>query len=445
MLDGDRAPLQVVVLGVNYKRAPLVLRESLAFPAYDLESSLEAMTKYVAEGAILSTCHRVELYAATPDPGQARAQLKRFWSEQRNVPLWEFDSHLYHLEGKKAVEHLFNVACGLDSAIIGEPQILRQVRAALQHGIEHRSVGAVLGALFRQALIAGKRARTETAIDRHAASLSYAAVELARRTFGDLGSSRVLLIGAGKMGELAAKNLVDRGVSAIVVVGRTPERAQRLALRCGSAIALSRLEEALHDCDIVVTCTNAPHQVITRRMLERVMRERTGRPLFLFDLAVPRDVEPSAAELSGVRLYNVDDLEDTVTANLRERRAEARKVAPIIEEEVAAFERWFATQRVVPTIIALREHAESIRQSELARTEAVLARLSEPDRQRIEALTLAMAKKLLHRPIALLRAEATAGDGHASMQAIRHLFGLDPGEEATGATDERCDLQGGGV
>ena len=436
--------MQPLVLGVNYKRAPLVLRECLAFPACDLGPALDVMRNYVPEGAILSTCHRVELYAASADVNQAKAQLKRFWSEQRGVPTWEFDPHLYYLEGRKAAEHLLNVACGLDSAIIGEPQIIRQVRDALQHGIDQRSVGAVLAALFRQALIAGKRARTETGIDRKAASLSYAAVELARRTFGDLRSSRVLLIGAGKMGELAAKNLVDKGVPEIVVVGRTPERAQQLALRCGSAIALSRLEEALHDCDIVITCTNAPHQVITRRMMERVMRERAGRPLFLIDIAVPRDVEPAAGELPGVHLYNVDDLEDTVTANLKERRAEARKVAPIVEEEVAAFERWLATQRVVPTIIALRERAEAICQEELERTSAVLSRLSEADRQRIEALTSAIAKKLLHQPISHLRAEAIAGDGLVSAQAIRQVFGLDPqdsaaaahGEDSTGAANE---------
>jgi glutamyl-tRNA reductase len=427
--------MQPVVLGVNHKRAPLVLRECLAFPACDLGPALEAMRGYVPEGAILSTCHRVELYAASEDVNHARAQLKRFWSEQRGISTWEFEPHLYYLEGRKAAEHLFNVACGLDSAIIGEPQIVRQVRDTLQQGIERRSVGAVLAALFRQALIAGKRARTETGIDRKAASLSYAAVELARRTFGDLRQSRVLLIGAGKMGELAAKNLIDQGVPEIVVVGRTPERAQQLALRCGNAIALERLEEALRDCDIVLTSTNAPHQVITRRMLEGVMRERGGRPLFLIDIAMPRDIEASAGELPGVHLYNVDDLEDTVSTNLKERRAEARKVAPIVEEEVAAFERWLATQRVVPTIIALRERAEAIRQEELERTSAVLARLSEEDRRRIEALTLSIAKKLLHQPIAHLRAEAIAGDGLVSSQALRQLFGLELDSTADATID----------
>lgn len=441
--------MQVIVLGVNHRRAPLVLRECLAFPPCDLPAALQAMNSHVPEGAILSTCHRVELYAAAPDAGRARAELKRFWSEQRGVPLWEFEPHLYYLEGSKAAEHLFSVAAGLDSAIIGEPQILGQVRESLRQGLHHHSVGGVLSTLFRQAITAGKRARTETGIGRNAASVSYAAVELARQIFGDLRSSRVLLVGAGKMGELAAKNLLGKGVASIAVVGRSPERARQLAVQCGSAVTHSRLEDALRDSDIVITCTSAPHHVIRKAMVERVTKERSGRPLFIIDIAVPRDVEPAAGELAGVHLYNIDDLESTVAANVRERREEARKVAPIIEQEVAAFERWLAIQRVVPTIIALRQRAEAIRQSELARTSAVLARLSAADRRRIEALTLAIQKKLLHDPITLLRAEAAAGNGLETAEALRQLFALrapkapeeSPKTPARGRSTERGCLQ----
>ncbi len=416
--------MQVIVLGVNHKRAPLVLRECLAFPPCDLPAALQELSQRVPEGAILSTCHRVELYAAAPDAGRARAELKRFWSEQRGVPLWEFEPHLYFLEGAKAAQHLFSVAAGLDSAIIGEPQILGQVRESLRQGLHHHSIRGVLSTLFRQAITAGKRARTETGIGRNAASVSYAAVELARQTCGDLRSSRVLLVGAGKMGELAAKNLLDKGVAGIAVVGRSRERARQLADQCGSTVTLSRLEDALRECDIVISCTSAPHHVIRKAMVERVTKERSGRPLFIIDIAVPRDVEPAVGEVPGVRLYNIDDLESTVAANVRERREEARKVAPIIDQEVAAFERWLATQRVVPTIIALRQRAEAIRQSELARTSAVLDRLSAADRRRIEALTLAIQKKLLHDPIALLRAEAAEGNSLESAQAIHQLFAL---------------------
>ncbi len=292
--------LQVVVLGLNHRRATLVLREALSFPPCDLEAALDEMRNYVTEGAILSTCHRVELYAVASDLRRAEAQIKRFWSRQRGVPAGEFEPHLYYLTGRKAVEHLFNVASGLDSAVVGEPQILGQVRETLRQGLEHGSIRNVLGALFRQAITCGKRARTETGVGRNPVSVSYAAVELARKTFGDLTGSRVLLVGAGKMGELAAKHLLAKGVAGISIVGRGAERAQQLALLCGSAVALNRLADALLDCDIVITCTSAPHHVIHKDMVERAMKQRAGRPLFLIDIAVPRDVEPAAGEIPGV-------------------------------------------------------------------------------------------------------------------------------------------------
>src|SRR3990172_1305620 len=406
--DGTAAN-QIVVLGLNHKWAPLVLRECLAFPSCDLGEALESMRRDVPEGAILSTCHRVELYTAAPNAHRAAAGLKRFWSEQRAVSTWEFEPHLYTLTGRKAVEHLFAVACGLDSVVIGEPEILGQVRVAL----------------FRHAVTTGKRARTETGIGRSSSSVSSAAVELARQTFGDLSLSQVLLVGAGKMGELAARHLLDKGVAGIKVVGRSAERVRELALRCGSSVGMSRLEDALHECDIVITCTSAPHHVIRKELIERAMKDRRGRPLFIVDIAVPRDVEPSVADLPGVHLYNVDDPETAVASNLGERRAEAEKVEPIIQEEADKFESWLSTLSVFPTIKALRRRAEEIRRSELDRTAAVLSRLPEADRQRIEALTLAIEKKLLHNTIALLRNQAASGDGHETDLAVRRLFGLD--------------------
>ena len=422
--DGAAAD-QIVVLGLNHKWAPLVLRECLAFPSCDLGEALDSLPRYVPEGAILSTCHRVELYAAAPNASRAAAGLKRFWSEQRAVSNWEFEPHLYTLTGRKAVEHLFAVACGLDSVVIGEPEILGQVRVALREAMERRAAGKVVSALFRHAVTTGKRAHTETGIGRSSSSVSSAAVELARQTFGDLSLSQVLLVGAGKMGELAVKHLLDKGVAGIKVVGRSAERVRELALRCGSSVAMSRLEDALQQCDIVITCTSAPHYVVRKELIERTMRERRGRPLFIVDIAVPRDVEPSVADLPGVHLYNIDDLESAVATNLDERRAEALNVEPIIKEEADKFESWLNTLRVFPTIKALRRRAEEIRMTELARTSAVLSRLPEADRKRIEALTLAIEKKLLHNTIALLRDHAAAGDGHETDLAVRRLFGLD--------------------
>lgn len=421
--EGQRT--KVLVLGLNYRRAPLTLRERLAFTGREVADSLRTIKDFVPEGVILSTCHRVEIYAAAPDAEAAAAKLKVFWSKQSRVLPPDFEPYLYQLTGRDAEEHLFVVACGLDSAIVGESQILGQVREALRMGLAHRSTGPVLSTLFQRAITAGKRARTETSIGRNAASIGSAAVDLARQTFGDLTSARVLLVGAGKMGELAARNLMDKGAAEIAVIGRSVERAQRLALQCGSHAALTGLEEGLRDCDIAITCTSAPHHVILAEMVERVLKARNGRPLLLIDIAVPRDVEPEAGEVKGVSLRNIDDLESVVTANVRSRLAESAKVAPIIRDELDGFERWLAARTVVPTIRALRRRAEAIRQSELARTSAVLSRLPEPDRRRIEALTLAMQKKLLHRAITLLRSRAAEGDGYATAQAIRHLFSLD--------------------
>jgi glutamyl-tRNA reductase len=417
--------MHIALLGTSNKTSPLDLRERLAFSAHELGPALEAMAAHVPEGTILSTCHRVELYAAAPSLAGVRAALTRFWSEQRGVPRRGLDPHLYYMEDEEAVAHLFSVASGMDSAIVGEPQILGQVRGALDQSLEHHATGSVLSGLVRQAVSVGKRIRTETGISRNAASISYAAVELARATFGDLRSSRVLLVGTGKMGELAARNLLSKGVAALAVAGRTPARTRQLALECGSAVALAELEDALPRCDIVISCTGAPHHVISRDMVERAMRGRGSRPLFLIDIAVPRDIDPAAGEVAGVRLFNIDDLEATVAANVRERCAEAPKVAAIIDEEVAAFQSWLVARRAVPTIVALQQRAEAIRQAELARTSSVLERLPEADRRRIEALTLAFQKKLLHQSIALLRAEAVAGNGRGTDRAVRQLFALD--------------------
>lgn len=427
MTSGEGS-LRVVMVGVSHRRAPISLRESLAFPEADLDRALTALRAYVPEGVVLSTCHRVELYAVAPHEQRTAATLKRFWSDDRGVPASEFEPLVYALTGQKAVRHLLAVASGLDSAIVGEPQILGQVRQALDRAVAQRAAGPVLTALFHRAVATGRRARTETAIGRNAASVSYAAAELARHQFGDLHGSRVLLIGAGKMGAIAAKNLIERGVAEIAMVGRGERRAHALALECGRAVTAARLEDALLVCDIVMSCTSAPHYVLTKETLMRAMKERRGRPLLLIDIAVPRDIEPSAAEIGGVRLFNIDDLEAAVAANVRARRAETRLVTPIIEQEATAFERWLATRRVVPTIMALRERAEAIRQSELARTAAVLDRLPEADRRRIEALTLAIEKKLLHHPIALLRAQAGSGDGHETEEALLRLFGLRAGD-----------------
>jgi glutamyl-tRNA reductase len=414
-----------MVLGASIKTSPIEVREPLSFPPSELQPALQRMTAYVPEGAILSTCHRVELYAAADGSSASRTALKRFWFEQRRPRPRGIDAHLYFLEDDEAVRHAFSVASGLDSAIFGEPQILGQVRDALDRALAAGAAGPTLAGLFRGAVRTGRRVRTETGVGRNAASVSYAAVELACGVLGDVRSARALLVGTGKMGEITAKNLLAKGVAQLAVAGRTLDRAQELVLECGNAGHIAQLEQALPESDIVISCTSAPHHVIHRDMVERAMRERGGRPMFLIDVAVPRDIEPSAGSIDGVHLFNIDDLEARVVSNMQGRRAETRRARAIIEEEVHAFRSWLAVRGAVPTITALRRHAEAIRQAELARTASVLARLPEADRRRIEALTLALQKKLLHQPIALLRTEAAIGDGADTDRAVRRLFALD--------------------
>jgi glutamyl-tRNA reductase len=422
---GAWAP-QILALGLNYKQTPIGLRERLAFPTRGLEESLTELKRCVpAEAAILSTCHRVELYAAASDASETARKLETFWAATKRVRLEEFKPYLYQLAGKEAVEHLLTVTCGLDSAILGDSQVLGQVRNALQRGLATKSLGRVLSVLFRQALTTGKRARTETGIGRSATSVGSAAVEMAKRRFGDLSNARILLVGAGKMGELAAKSLLDRGASDIAVVGRTLERAQRLAVRCGSTATLTQLEDGLRTCDIVITGTSANHKVILKQTVERAMEARGSRPLVIVDIAVPRDVEPDVAEVPGVTLHNIDDLEEIVEANMRLRMAEAESVKPIIEEGVEQFASWMSVLRVVPTISALVQRADEIRSSELARTSDVLERLPERDRRRIEALTLAIQKKLLHPSIMALRKNAADGDGIEAGHRVSGILGLD--------------------
>jgi glutamyl-tRNA reductase len=382
------------------------------------------LKRYVPESAILSTCHRVEFYTATSNASETARKVEDFWTATKRVPLEEFRPYVYQLVGREAVEHLLTVTSGLDSAIVGDSQVLGQVRNVLQAGLAAKSMGNVLSTLFRQALTTGKRARTETGIGRNVTSIASAAVEMAKRRFGDLSTSRILLVGAGKMGELTAKSLMDRGAADIAVVGRTPERAQRLAMRYGGIATLTRMEDGLRSCDIVITGTSAHHHVMSKQMVERAMEARQGRPLLIVDIAVPRDVEPNVSEVPGVSLHNIDDLEETVGANVRLRLAEAEDAKRIIEEGVAQFAGWMDVLRVVPTIAALVQHADNIRSSELARTADVLERLSEQDRRRIEALTLAIQKKLLHPSIMALRTNAADGDGIDASHTVSDIFGL---------------------
>ena len=423
----DGEPCTVVAVGLNHKVAPVEIRERFALSADRQGQMLDALGEIARERVVLSTCNRMELYAVPRRPRQAVAEIKRFLRSLQCPDLSEEEvsSYLYVLRDEGAARQLFGVASGIDSMILGEPQILGQVRDAYELASNRGTVGPILSSLFQRALAVGKRARTDTGISRNAASVSHAAVELARGIFGEIDSLVALVVGAGEMSELTAKNLADNGVQRILVVNRTRERAEELAARFrGTALPWDATAQALSMADIVISSTGSPDPVFGVSLVESVMRERDRRPLVFIDIAVPRDVDPGVATIENVHLYDIDDLQSVVTANLREREKEVIKVQAIIEDELRDFVGWVRCQDVIPTIVALRERLERIRQAELARHRGKLS-LNERDRNIIEALTQAIVNKILHTPTVRLKAQATDGSCGLYLDAVKELFDLE--------------------
>ena len=408
------------VVGVNYRSAPVELREKIVVSDQELPAALETL----GHGVILSTCNRIEVYQVSDAPAlQSAADYLRERCADADP---EAHPHIYHLLGADAARHLYDVAAGLDSMVLGEPQILGQIRTALEAAEEAGTAGAVLSHVFRDAIRVGRRARAETFIGHHAVSISYAAVELAKKVFGKLHGCRALVVGAGEMGELTVKTLVDHGVGSVAVVNRTLENAAALARRFdGAAASLDDLVTALEASDIVISSTDAPGYVIRQNDVQQAVQRRGGRPLFIIDIAVPRDVDPTSRALSGVFLYDIDDLQTLCEMNLEQRRREAQSVRRIIEDETARFARWWRTRQVIPTVMALRTRAEQARQEELAEALAKLEHLSEADQAIVADLSRAIVQKLLHQPT--VRLKELAGDQLAdgsTLDLAHALFGL---------------------
>src|SRR5213083_1060080 len=363
--------MTLFVAGLSHKNAPVELREQLAVEEDKLRELLSdvAATGVVQETLVLSTCNRVEVYGVADAPGEARAVAFRHLCRYRGVSPASVEPVLYtHVDGE-AVRHAFRVASSLDSMMIGEPQILGQVKDAFALAQACETVGPALHTLFTQAFAVGKRVRSETEIARHAVSVAFAAVELAKKIFAGLARKAVLLVGAGKMGELAARHLVEQGAFPVYVVNRTWARAQEMARALsGTALPWDELETALAGVDIVITSTGAAEPVITRAAVQRVTNGRRARPLFFVDIAVPRDVEPGVDSLGGVYRYDIDDLKQVVDANIRERRREAHRAEAIVDREVAKFLARLGDVEVIPTIVSLRERLEAIRSGEVKRT-----------------------------------------------------------------------------
>src|SRR2546421_1541917 len=406
--------MHIIVVGVDHTTAPIALREQLACSDRQVPQVLEVARRAAQESVLLSTCNRLELYAVCSEGDEGRTGLLRALSETRQVELAALQAHCYGFADGEAVGHLFEVACGLHSLVPGESQIQGQVAEALELAQGGNSAGPIMSALFRAALVAGKRARSETGISRSAASVSHVAVQLARQLFPRLNEACVLLIGSGQMSELAARNLCDNGAQRLLIMNRTQEHAIDLAQRFGALHrTFPELPEALVEADVVISSTTAPRAIITHELMCKVMNGRSGRSLLLIDIALPRDVDPSVATIPGVHLYNLDDLQASVSEGIRLRMQEIEHVQSIIAEEVSAFERWLRSLSVVDTISDLRQYADILRQQELVRAMRQLSpSLSEREEAAGGELPSRLVNKLLHTPMLRLKDAAGKEEGH---------------------------------
>jgi glutamyl-tRNA reductase len=379
----------------------------------------------IHEAVAISTCNRTEVYLVTSDPVEAESAALSILARQAGIRPTELFGAIYSERDAEAVRHLFSVASGLDSMIVGEAEVQGQVKRAYELALVEGVTGPVSNRLFRDALGAGKRVRTETSISRAHVSVSSVAVELARATLGDLETRSVLVIGAGENGELTARALHERGVSTVFVANRHYDRAIGLAQRfSGTAVRFEDLPRRLLEADIVVSSTSSPHQIVGRDELALVVEQREGRPLLLIDIAVPRDIEPSVREIPGVTLYDMDDLQREVARNMGSREAEAVRARQLVDQEVDRFARWLASLDVVPTIAALRDLGEGVVQQVLRENEQRWESLSHADRERLAVMTRAVVSRVLHEPTLRLKS-ATADDSYVYVQALRELFGLE--------------------
>jgi glutamyl-tRNA reductase len=426
--------MNILAMGLNYRTAPVEIRERFSLTESDLTESLNrlmAQGTAIRERVILSTCNRTEVYAVVDQLLEGERGIKSFLAQISGVLAEEFSPYLYVYHDQEAVRHLFRVACGLDSMVLGETQILGQVRDSFLHAQQAGHTGPVFNQLFKRAVTVGKRAHTETDIGKNAVSVSYAAVELARKIFDELANKTVLIIGAGKMSELTAKHLRSSGARRVLVVNRTLERARELAAKfAGEAFDMSRLDFALKEADIVISSTGSDRYVVTRSMVSEIMKHRRGRALFLIDIAVPRDLDPEINKLDNAYLYDIDDLEGVIQVNLQERAKEAEKIGSIIGEELAAFKQWLNTQAVVPLISALREKGEEIQRAAMRSIANKMPHLSEHEKWLLEKQTRLMINQFLHEPIRQVKEMALEAHSDLYLEAFARIFGLQPVEQA---------------
>jgi glutamyl-tRNA reductase len=432
--------MHILAIGLNYKTAPVELREQFAFAVQDIPVALQTLqnTNSILECVIVGTCNRTEIYAVVDQLHTGRHYIKEFLSQWFQVERERFINHIYIKENDAAVHHLFRVGCGLDSMVLGETQILGQIKDAFESALAVGTTGTVFNTLFKQAITLAKRAQSETDINKNAVSTSYAAIELGKKVFGYFTDKKVLVLGAGKMSELTAKHLHANGVSQVIVVNRTYERAVQLAQKfSGIAYPMEELGQGLIQADIVISSTGSKGYVLTKDMVQEMMKKRRNRPLFLIDIAVPRDLDPAINELEGVYLYDIDDLEGIVEANLQERLKEAEKIEVMIDNEMVAFKNWLSTLGVVPIITALREKLLTHQEEMMKNILNKCPDLTEKEIRMINKQTKSMINQILHDPIVRVKEMAGQPRSEEALKMFIKMFALeDQLEEATPYQEE---------
>lgn len=431
--------MNLIVVGLNHKTAPVEIREKLAFNSKEaIKEALREIIKQkgISEAVVISTCNRVEIYAYTSNVCNSEIQeqnyseeaIKNFLADFHKIERQNFEEYLYIHYDKKAVEHLFKVASSLDSMIVGEPQITGQVKEAYEIALSERTTSLILNHLMNRALFTAKRVRNETRIDENPVSVSYAAVGLIKKVFDELSKKSILLLGAGEMAELALKHLIGNGIKNVYIVNRTFERAKELAKEFnGVAVPFENLKEQLIKTDIVICSTGATNYVITEKMVKEVMPLRKYRPIFFIDISVPRNIEPACNDLDNVYLYNIDDLQDVVDSNLLERKKEAEKALSIVQEETEKFFQWVNSLESVPVIVSIRNKAEQLRQEEVEKFKAKFKDLPPELLNSIDYLTQSIVNKIMHSPTIALKNNCENKD--LIIFSARRLFGLDSEEE----------------
>jgi glutamyl-tRNA reductase len=427
--------MNIIVVGLSHKTATVEIREKVAFSPNLIEKPLHDLIALddIVEGVIVSTCNRVEIYATTRDIAGGIARIKRFLADHHRIPLETLEPHLYNYHSEAAIRHVFRVASSLDSLVVGEPQILGQIKTSYGYAAEYKTSGIILNRFLHKAFSVAKRVRTETKIASSAVSVAFAAVELAKKILGDLSDKTVMLIGAGEMCELAAKHFLNSGAKSVMVTNRTFERAERLADDfAGEAVRFEELFDHLHRADIVLSSTGAPHTIIGPKDVEAVVKRRRFKPMFFIDIAVPRDIDQKVDDVENAYLFTVDDLQEIVQANLAQRSLEAEKAEEIIEQEIGQFFKWLSSLDVTPTIVALRNRFDEIRRTELDKTVSGWKDLPPDAEKRLDALTTAIMNKLLHQPTSALKQAGQGGRVDLYVDALRQLFDLQTSRQDDG-------------